>query len=360
MAALALAINDALGNVGKTVLVSGQPINPVPSDQFADFKALVADLNAGKVDWLVILNVNPIYDAPADLDFGNAFGKAKMMAHLGSHYDETGQQAQWHIPAAHYLEYWSDARAYDGTVSIVQPMIAPLYSGHTAHDVFQTLLSEPMQSSYAAVRQTWQSTIKGDFETGWRKTLHDGWIENTAFDTKAGGGAKLSSQVPTPAPKDSIEIIFRPDPNVYDGRWANVGWLQELPKPVTNLSWDNAAIMSGAMRSKLNLDEDDIIEITVGNGRVKAPVISAPGHPDNSITVYMGYGRPGGARGGRRGIQRLPDPQHVGAVLCDGLGAQARGQVGNRDYQEPLPRRPKRLVQPGWQGSQEYERLARG
>ncbi len=293
VAALALAINEALGNLGKTLIVSNQPSNPLPSDQFGDFKALVADLNAGKVDWLVILNANPIYDAPADLNFGSAFGKAKVMAHLGSHYDETGHEAHWHIPAAHYLEYWSDARAYDGTVSIVQPMIDPLYGGHTAHDVFQSLLNEPMLSSYQAVRQTWQPVIKGDFETGWRKALHDGWIADTASSgpAKPGAGVAFHGAVPVPAPKDSIEIIFRPDPNIYDGRWNNVGWLQELPKPVTSLSWDNAAIMSGATLTKLKLEEDDIVEIAVGNGRVKAPVIVAPGHPDNSVTVYLGYGR---------------------------------------------------------------------
>ena len=143
VAALALAINNALGNVGKTVFVSSNPAIPIPSDQLGDFKALVADLNAGKVDWLVILNANPIYDAPADLNFADAFNKANIVAHLGSHYDETGQQSHWHIPAAHYLESWSDARAYDGTVSIVQPMIDPLYGGHTAHHVFQALLNDP-------------------------------------------------------------------------------------------------------------------------------------------------------------------------------------------------------------------------
>ncbi|MFZ1937986.1 MAG: TAT-variant-translocated molybdopterin oxidoreductase [Terracidiphilus sp.] len=307
VASLALAINDALGNLGKTVFVSGQPVNPLPSDQLGDFKSLVADLNAGKVDWLVILNANPIYDAPADLDFGNAFGKAKIVAHLGSFYDETAQESHWHIPAAHYLEYWSDARAYDGTVSIVQPMIDPLYGGHTAHDVFQSLLQQPMLSAYEAVRQTWQSTIKGDFEVGWRKALHDGWIADTAYMPRDAAPfiphpISLSPNVPTPTPKDSLEIIFRPDPNVYDGRWANVGWLQELPKPVTSLSWDNAAIMSGATLTKNNLEEDDIIEITVGNGRVKAPVIVAPGHPDNSITVYLGYGRQVGRVAGGAGF----------------------------------------------------------
>ncbi len=133
-------------------------------------------------------------------------------------------------------------------------------------------------------------TLRGDFETGWRKALHDGWIADTAY-AKGAGGARGAGNVPTPTPKDSLEIIFRPDPNIYDGRWNNVGWLQELPKPVTSLSWDNAAIVSGATLERLGLEEDDIIEITVGNGRVKAPVIVAPGHPDNSVTVYLGYGR---------------------------------------------------------------------
>jgi molybdopterin-containing oxidoreductase family iron-sulfur binding subunit len=297
--ALAMAINNALGNEGKTVSITDAVVSQVPSDQIGDFKALVADLNAGKVDWLVILNVNPIYTAPADLDFSDAFNKAQIVAHLGSHLDETGQIAHWHIPAAHYLESWSDARAYDGTVSIVQPMIDPLYGGKTAHDVLQVLLDEPGLSAYEAVRATWKPVIKGDFETGWRKTLHQGWIDDTAYAATT-SAAKLATipSVPMPTGKDSLEIIFRPDPNVYDGRWSNVGWLQELPKPVTNLSWDNAAIVSGVTLSKLGLEEDDIVELCVGNGRVRAPIIVAPGHPDNSVTVHLGYGRENAGRVG--------------------------------------------------------------
>jgi molybdopterin-containing oxidoreductase family iron-sulfur binding subunit len=300
VAALALAINMTLGNVGKTVSVASDPVIPIPSDQLGDFKALVADLNAGKVDWLVILNANPIYDAPADLNFADAFNKANIVAHLGLHYDETGQLSHWHIPAAHYLEFWSDARAYDGTVSIVQPMIDPLYGGHTAHHVFQALLNDPMVSPYDAVRETQKANIRGDFEAGWRKALHDGWIADTAFakGSATGSGTKSGSSVPTPTPKDSLEIIFRPDPNIYDGRWNNVGWLQELPKPVTSLSWDNAAIVSGATLTKLGLEEDDIVELCVGNCKVKAPVMVAPGHPDNSVTVYLGYGREAAGRVG--------------------------------------------------------------
>jgi molybdopterin-containing oxidoreductase family iron-sulfur binding subunit len=290
---LASSINSALGNVGKSVTASGGTLIPLPSDQIADLKALVSDLNAGKVDWLVILNANPIYSAPADLEFTTAFQNAKTVAHLGSHYDETGHEAHWHIPAAHFLESWSDARAYDGTVSIVQPLIDPLYGGRTAHDVFQLLLNEPMLSAYEAVRETWKPVIKGDFEVGWRKALHQGWIDSTAFESAGGktGAGPVPTKVPEPSSKGSIEIIFRPDPNVYDGRWSNVGWLQELPKPVTNLSWDNAALVSGATLTKLGLEEDDIVELSVGGRKVNAPVLVVPGHPDNSVTVYLGYGR---------------------------------------------------------------------
>jgi molybdopterin-containing oxidoreductase family iron-sulfur binding subunit len=296
--ALAAAINSALGNDGKTVNRADSSLPSSQSGQMGRLKDLVADLNAGKVDWLVVLYANPVYSAPADLDFPNAIDKAKIVAHLGSHLDETGSIAHWHIPAAHFLESWSDARTYDGTVSIVQPMIDPLYGGKGAHDVFQTLLNEPQLSAYEAVRETWRSTIKGDFETGWRKALHSGWIDDTAF-AKTGAAAKADiPKVPAPSSKDAIEIIFRPDPNIYDGRWSNVGWLQELPKPVTNLSWDNAAIVSGATLSKLGLEEDDIIELSSSGHKVSAPVIVAPGHPDNSVTVYLGYGRPHAGRVG--------------------------------------------------------------
>ena len=252
--ALAAAINSKLINYGVTAFAHSTPLNPTPSDQIAGLKSLVADLNTGKADWLVILNANPIYDAPADLEFAAAFDKAKIVAHLGSHVDETGQISHWHIPAAHFLESWSDARAYDGTVSIVQPMIDPLYGGKTAHHLFQALLNEPGLSPYEAVRETWKPVIKGDFETGWRKALHDGWIADTrsAVATEP-WDPRTPAGVPAPSPKDTTEIVFRPDPNVYDGRWSNVGWLQELPKPVTNLSWDNAALVSGATLTKWGL-----------------------------------------------------------------------------------------------------------
>ncbi|HTJ29612.1 MAG TPA: TAT-variant-translocated molybdopterin oxidoreductase, partial [Acidobacteriaceae bacterium] len=293
VAASAQAINTALGvkagSAGATTATG--------ADQIAGFKSLVADLNAGKVDWLILLNSNPVYDAPADLNFKAAMGNAKMTVHLGSHVAETGAEAIWHLPAAHYLESWSDARAYDGSVSIVQPLIEPLYGGHTAHDFLQAMLDDPTASAYTAVQQTWASvTGKGDASLNWRKALHAGWLDGAP--APASVDVKLASAAPAPASKDSFEIIFRPDPNIYDGRYSNVGWLQELPKPITSLSWDNTALVSPATLTKLGLEEADIVELTVDGRTVKAPVSVAFGHPDNSATVYLGYGREAAGRVG--------------------------------------------------------------
>jgi molybdopterin-containing oxidoreductase family iron-sulfur binding subunit len=342
--ALAAAINSKLINYGVTAFAHSTPLNPTPSDQIAGLKSLVADLNTGKADWLVILNANPIYDAPADLEFAAAFDKAKIVAHLGSHVDETGQISHWHIPAAHFLESWSDARAYDGTVSIVQPMIDPLYGGKTAHHLFQALLNEPGLSPYEAVRETWKPVIKGDFETGWRKALHDGWIADTrsAVATEP-WDPRTPAGVPAPSPKDTTEIVFRPDPNVYDGRWSNVGWLQELPKPVTNLSWDNAALVSGATLTKWGLEEDDIIEITVAGRKVNAPVIVAPGHPDNSVTVHLGYGREfagrvGSGAGFNAYLIRTADAPFCATGTIKKLEGKWGGAVTKSHFQDHRPK----------------------
>ena len=293
----AFAMNQALGNVGKTVVYT-DPVNPMPSLQGADLKSLVADMNAGKVDWLVILNANPVYAAPADLEFESALNKVGTIAHLGSHVDETGEVAHWHINNAHYLEMWSDARAYDGTVSIVQPMIDPLYGGHTAHEIVQSMLAEPDVAAYDAVRATWMGNgaalAKGDAEFNWRKALHDGWIDGTAFTPKnvtAKGGAAGAS---APAGGDSVEVAFRPDANVYDGRYANVGWMQEIPRPVTNLSWDNAAQMSFATMEKNGLAENDAVEIAVGGKKIVAGALAVPGQADGVVVVTLGQGRRSG------------------------------------------------------------------
>jgi molybdopterin-containing oxidoreductase family iron-sulfur binding subunit len=290
----AIALNQALGNVGKTVVYT-ETVQPLPSIQLDDLKSLVADMNAGKVKWLLILDANPAYTALADLNFADALGKVPTSVHLGSHVDETAQIATWHINSAHYLESWSDARAYDGTLSVIQPLIDPLYGGKSAHDVMQTLLDNPARSAYDVVQDNWRQQLagKGDFESAWRKVLHDGYLAGTAFPAKSlsasssvgnGGSAPL-------APDNTIEVVFRADPSIYDGRFSNNGWLQELPKPIVNNCWDNAVMMSGPTKVKLGLEENDAIEVTLNGRKVLAPVLSVPGHPDNAFTVHLGYGR---------------------------------------------------------------------
>ena len=289
--AAAYALNTLIGAVGKTVVYT-ETVNPLPSEQGADLKALVADMNAGKVQWLVIMGVNPIYSAPADLNFQDAFNKVPVTVHLGTHVDETGSIATWHVNKAHYLESWSDARAYDGTITIIQPMIDPLYGGKTGHDILQSLLDAPVSSAYDAVVANAKTYIKGDFATGWRKALHDGWAAGTAFTPKAGVPARITSlSANAPSSTSGYEISFRPDPSIYDGRYANVGWLQELPRQVTNLSWDNAALMSMGTMSNLKVEETELIELELNGRKVKAPVLMVPGHADGAITVYLGLGR---------------------------------------------------------------------
>ena len=299
--AASFALNQQMGAVGKTVLYT-ETVAPMPSEQVSDLKTLVADMRAGKVQWLVMLGTNPVYTAPADLDFTVAMNSVPNTAALGTHLDETGSAATWHINKAHYLEHWSDARAYDGTITIIQPMIDPLYGGVTAHDVLQGLLENAQASAYDAVLANARTYIKGDFEAGWRKALHDGWVEGTAFAPKSAGSATtLGLGGGNPGAQVSgggLEIVFKADPSIYDGRYANVGWLQELPKQVTSLSWDNAALMSLATMEKLKIAENEAIELELSGRKVTAPVLAVPGHADDAVTVYLGHGRSDAGRVG--------------------------------------------------------------
>ena len=289
--AAALQLNAALGAVGKTVFYT-TPVHSLPSEGNADLRALVADMNAGKVQWLVMLGTNPLYNAPADLNFAEAFNRVPNTVHLGSHVDETGFYSTWHIPKAHYLESWTDCRAYDGTISIVQPMIEPLYGGLSAHDVLATLI-DPSLRAYDVVTATAKTYIKGDFAAGWRKSLHDGWVEGTAFQPAAGVGTpRALPQAATSTPAgNGLEILFRADPSLYDGRYANNGWMQELPKQITNMSWDNAALVSLNTMEKLGIEENDAVELQVNGRTLVTPVLMVPGHADGAVTLHLGLGR---------------------------------------------------------------------
>ena len=218
----------------------------------------------------------------------------KTTAHLGSHLNETGVVTEWHINGAHYLESWSDTRAYDGTATVVQPMIDPLYGGKSAHDVIQSMLDDPDTSPYDAVRKTWQANLgPGRRSMAGARFCTTAWWQERPFSPRR-FPQRLADLAVRRAnyPDGTVEVIFRADPNIYDGRYANVGWLQEIPKPVTSMSWDNAALMSYRTLAKFGLAEQDVVAIESNGNTVMAPVMAVPGHPDGSVTVYLGLCTP--------------------------------------------------------------------
>jgi molybdopterin-containing oxidoreductase family iron-sulfur binding subunit len=364
--ALAHAANNALGNVGKTVFYF-DPLAANSVDQTQSLRELVGDIDAGKVDLLIIIGGNPAYNTPVDLRLDlNRLNKVKLRAHLSLYNNETSEICHWHINAAHYLESWGDARAFDGTATIVQPLIAPLYDGKTAYELLALFSDNYDLKAYDAVRNYWsqqQSALQGqstaapgqqqaagngsgsdqannrapnqqttasptatpspaakgpaDFESWWRKCLHDGFIPNTALKTKtaslksdlanslSSGTAALQSNAQAPPP-NSIELVFRPDPSIYDGRFSNNGWLQELPKPLTKITWDNVALVSPNTAKKLGLTPQnyeerdhgreatvDTVKLVLRNQSINktVPAWVMPGQPDDVVTIHLGYGR---------------------------------------------------------------------
>jgi molybdopterin-containing oxidoreductase family iron-sulfur binding subunit len=302
--ALAHVVNAELGNVGKTVFYA-DPVDANPANQSESIKELVSDIHGGKVDLLIILGGNPAYDAPADLDFASILknGKIPLRVHLGLYQNETAELCQWHINQAHELEGWGDARAHDGTASIIQPLIAPLYNGKSALEFVALLSGQADANGYDLVRAHWlKQQGSADPEQFWRKSLHDGWVEGTTFGPKAAAiKAESQRKIVEPqsaSPTSAIELNIRRDPTIYDGQFSNNGWLQELPKPMTKLTWDNAVLIGPKMAERLQIKVEDVVELELNGKKVTGAVWIQAGHPDNSATIFLGYGR---RRAGRVG-----------------------------------------------------------
>ncbi|HLY61124.1 MAG TPA: TAT-variant-translocated molybdopterin oxidoreductase [Terriglobia bacterium] len=304
--ALAHAINHALGNDGKTVIYT-DPVEAHPVDQTQSLGELVAAIRAGSVETLIIIGGNPLYNAPVNYELRNLFfplpttpggtrppSKVKLKIHLSLYNNETSELCDWHIPGAHFLEAWGDARAYDGTVSIIQPLIAPLYDGRSAHELFAAWLGEPGKSAHDIVHDFWKNQRPPkDFEVFWETSLHDGVMAGTALTPKVlkptanfGVGSGSSSSA-----AGDLGIIFRPDPTVWDGAFSNNGWLQELPKPITKLTWDNVAMLSPATAQRHEVSNGDVVELHYSDRSLRAPVWVSPGHAEETVTVHLGYGR---------------------------------------------------------------------
>ncbi len=362
--ALAHTMNDTLGNVGKTVFYT-DPLEANSVDQRQSLQELLNDIDGGRVELLVIVGGNPVYNTPADLKLDkDRMFKTKLRVHLSQYKDETSELCHWHIPESHYLEAWSDTRTYDGTVTIVQPLIEPLYQSKSAHELLAVFTPQYDKKPYDIIREYWngkqqtanskQHTAQGsrqeaggrrqnangnqqpaaaplgEFESWWRKCVHDGFVPNTALPAKAvsvnPGGLSQPNAGETPAVpgtpaggsptvregsnSGTFELVFRTDPTIYDGRFANNGWLQELPKPLSKLTWDNAALVSPNTARQLGLEKTigkkggdiyvDTIKITHQGRTLTDPVPTwiTPGQPDGVITIHLGYGRKSAGRVG--------------------------------------------------------------
>ena len=325
---LAAAMNAAIarGNGVHYLLTEQEPAAP----QAEEFAAIASAARAGQLDLLVLLNVNPVYSAPAEFRFDEVVRQVPLSIHHGLYVDETAQLSTWHVPAAHYLEYWGDGRAYDGLASVIQPLIAPLYpDARSEIELVNLLASGVTRPGYDLVRETWQE----GGEEAWRRALHDGFIVGTEYGTASAPTAQAPDAQPTseapdaqptseapdaqptseapdaqpageaegaqPTSSDALELVFRLDPSVFDGTYSNNAWLQELPDPTTKIVWDNVAAMSRATAERLGVGVDyragkfyaDIVEISASGHSVRLPVWIAPGHADNSITLALGYGR---------------------------------------------------------------------
>ncbi|MBL8115805.1 MAG: TAT-variant-translocated molybdopterin oxidoreductase, partial [Acidobacteria bacterium] len=288
------AINAALGNAG-TAVIHREPAEARPIDQLAALKELVGEMNEGKVETLLIADANPVFTAPPDLGFTEALKKVGLRIHIGRETDETAEYCQWQLPSAHFLETWGDARAFDGTASLVQPVIEPLYGGKSLLEVMDLFL-EKTRNGHDIVKAYWLKKLGAPgFEAAWRKALHDGVLAGSASATVT---PALKAEAVTAAagtlnamPTGAFSVVFRPDPTIGDGRFANNGWLQELPKPHTRLVWDNAALVGFSTAEKLGVRNHDVVEIKVGSRSVKAPVWVLQGQAADTITLHFGYGR---------------------------------------------------------------------
>jgi molybdopterin-containing oxidoreductase family iron-sulfur binding subunit len=294
---LAHAINHTLGSVGSTVDYL-EPVEFRPEIETDSLRSLVDDMNAGEVDVLLILGCNPAFNTPTDLQFMTAMNSVSRRVHLGLYEDETAEFCHWHLPQAHFLESWGDARAYDGSVCLTQPLIEPLYDGRTAAEILSIFAEDQPKTGLEILHEHWRRARPEDnFDKTWRQWLHDGFITDSQADSVpvtvvANAIADACSQIDVTAPMpETLEIVFRPDPTLYDGRYCNNGWLQECPKPLSKLTWDNALLIAPTTAKALGVSNSQKVEITIAGRTLEMPAWILPGHPEKTATAHLGYGR---------------------------------------------------------------------
>ena len=336
--AIAHRINEKRGAVGKTVVFTEEP---VAAKQAEGLAALVRAMNAGTVKTLVILGGNPVFDAPADMAFGDALAKVPVSLHVGLYRNETAHRCSWHVNEAHALESWGDGRTWDGTVTLQQPQILPLHRGLSQAEVLAKLIGDEKTDGYSLVQRTLKKLpqVTGNFDAWFQRCAHDGFVAGSAYAPK---DVALRS-FETPAPKDvadplangSIEVVFK-DSTIGDGRFANNGWLVETPDTMSKLTWDNAAYVSPETATKLGLEDNHMVEVTIGTTKVEVPVFILPGQAKGSIAVAVGWGRTHAGRvGGMIDDEVLPVghnvyPLRTSSTMGSASGASVRGT--GREY----------------------------
>ena len=327
--ALAMAINNALGAVGKGLLVRKASASPS-----LGISELAASLRNGKTNALFILGGNPVFNAPADVKWVEAQAAAKSVVHLSIDFNETSAKASWHLPAAHYLEQWGDCRAIDGSYMVVQPMVLPLYGGWSDIELLARIAGEAADPQ-KLVQKTFAAVVgdQKDLSVEWPKSLKNGFVEGSK--AAAGGAAfqldsvskNISAAPAIRMAENEFELVFITDSKVDDGRYANNGWLQELPDPVTKLTWDNAALISPAAAKKLGVATGDVLKITAGDKAVEIAALELPGHADDSISVAVGYGRSEvGSVGRDVGVDVFPLMSSAGTRFRGGVTVAATGR----------------------------------
>lgn len=302
--ALCAAINEGLGNVSKTAFFSeAQDLSDRDRVDYADrptqaqsLSRLGAQMSSGSIELLLILEGNPVYDAPRSVRFPERLKDVGLTVHLSLYEDETSEACHWHVPAAHFLESWSDARAHNTVASVIQPLIAPLYRGKSSHELVSVLVDEVPRKGYDIVRETWQAKARGrDFETWWNRILHDGVVENSSLPSftpyMREDFASVMERSQSLDFSQNLDILFRPDPGVFDGRFADNGWLQEVPNPITKLTWGNAALLAPATAERLEVSAGDVVDIESGGETVSLPVWLLPGQAEDCVTLHLGFGR---------------------------------------------------------------------
>ena len=295
--ALCALMNHALGAVGTAItLLDTGASTQLPQSQ--TLPALVEEMQAGQIDLLLMLGVNPVYDAPSELNFQEVMGRVSDTVHVGMHVDETARASTWHIPLTHYLESWGDGRSWDGTLTPIQPLIAPLYEDTRSEiEILSALSSGQYTRGYDLVRETWTSVLgEEDLDTAWRRVLHDGYLQDTGYAPVTAEPA-FDGQLPESDP--SLELVVRLDPTVLDGSFANDAWCQELPDPITKIVWDNVAVLSPKTAEDHGLVCEyskgryyaDVVTLTINGHEVELPIWILPGHADDTVSVTLGYGR---------------------------------------------------------------------